>query len=317
MTTIYTSVSLSGYNASPPADDGSLISTNKITWNKHKEKLGDPLKNLSENINTNLVTAFSRIFHSATTNITTTTTLSDADRGKTITTENTITVNLEDPATAGNNYFVTVINSDGGTVTIDAGSDTINGANTLLLTAQYSGAFLFSDGTEYFALEFGPISNARLADVSTATIKGRTTAGTGSPEDLTPLQARDIIDVYSKSESDGLGFDPQSPAYDSGNQTYTAAGLLTLTHSLGYTPLLWRVYAVCVTAEDGFSIGDIIELGTWNYTQASTANYNWSTKVGATQFKVVMGSGGLLAQNESATTVALTAANFKIRVIAW
>ena len=48
------------------------------------------------------------------------------------------------------------------------------------------------------------ITNAKLANMATATIKGRTTAGTGDPEDLTPAQARTVIDVYSKSESDGL-----------------------------------------------------------------------------------------------------------------
>lgn len=39
------------------------------------------------------------------------------------------------------------------------------------------------------------ITNAKLANVATATIKGRTTASTGDPEDLTPAQARTVIDV--------------------------------------------------------------------------------------------------------------------------
>jgi hypothetical protein len=36
------------------------------------------------------------------------------------------------------------------------------------------------------------VTNAKLANVATATIKGRTTAGTGDPEDLTPEQARTV-----------------------------------------------------------------------------------------------------------------------------
>ena len=39
------------------------------------------------------------------------------------------------------------------------------------------------------------VSNAKLADVATATIKGRSTAGTGDPEDLTPAQVRTLINV--------------------------------------------------------------------------------------------------------------------------
>jgi hypothetical protein len=39
------------------------------------------------------------------------------------------------------------------------------------------------------------ITNSKLVDVATATIKGRTTAGTGDPEDLTPAQARTVMSV--------------------------------------------------------------------------------------------------------------------------
>lgn len=56
----YTSVSISGYNSNPPADDASQVASNQLTWAKHKDKLGDPLKNLSESINTNVVAAFSK-----------------------------------------------------------------------------------------------------------------------------------------------------------------------------------------------------------------------------------------------------------------
>ena len=41
----------------------------------------------------------------------------------------------------------------------------------------------------------GSITNAKLATVATATIKGRTTAGTGAPEDLTAAQVRAILNV--------------------------------------------------------------------------------------------------------------------------
>ena len=44
----------------------------------------------------------------------------------------------------------------------------------------------------------GSITNAKLADMATQTIKGRTTAGTGDPEDLTAAQAAAIL------QGDGL-----------------------------------------------------------------------------------------------------------------
>jgi Protein of unknown function (DUF2793) len=41
------------------------------------------------------------------------------------------------------------------------------------------------------------LTNAKLADVATATLKGRATAGTGSPEDLTGTQATALLDTFT------------------------------------------------------------------------------------------------------------------------
>jgi len=45
----------------------------------------------------------------------------------------------------------------------------------------------------------GVVSNAKLADVATSTFKGRTTAGTGSPEDLTSTQATALLNAFSST----------------------------------------------------------------------------------------------------------------------
>ena len=54
----YTSQAISGYNASPPPDDGSQVAANKVEWAKHKTKLADPIKTLSEAVNSQCVAAF-------------------------------------------------------------------------------------------------------------------------------------------------------------------------------------------------------------------------------------------------------------------
>ena len=41
------------------------------------------------------------------------------------------------------------------------------------------------------------VTNAKLANVATATLKGRATAGTGDPEDLTGTQATALLDVFT------------------------------------------------------------------------------------------------------------------------
>jgi len=56
---VYTPVTITGYNTSPPPDDGSTGTDNQLAWSKHKDKLGDPLKTAVEAINTNVSAAFS------------------------------------------------------------------------------------------------------------------------------------------------------------------------------------------------------------------------------------------------------------------
>lgn len=49
----------------------------------------------------------------------------------------------------------------------------------------------------------GSVSNAKLANVATATIKGRISAGTGSPEDLTVTQAKALLNIFPAYFGDG------------------------------------------------------------------------------------------------------------------
>lgn len=67
-----------------------------------------------------------------------------------------------------------------GDVTASAGSNATTIANDAVTTAK-----IINDA----------VTNGKLANMATATIKGRTTAGTGDPEDLTAAQARTVIGV--------------------------------------------------------------------------------------------------------------------------
>jgi len=61
------------------------------------------------------------------------------------------------------------------------------------------------------------VTNAKLANVATATIKGRTTAGTGDPEDMTGTQATALLDVFT-SVAKGL-----APASGGGTSNFLRA----------------------------------------------------------------------------------------------
>ena len=55
----YSPPSLTGFNASPPSDDGSEVDSNQLTWAKHLSKLANPLKTFAQAINTAVSNRFS------------------------------------------------------------------------------------------------------------------------------------------------------------------------------------------------------------------------------------------------------------------
>ena len=86
----------------------------------------------------------------------------------------------------------------GGDATLNGGthSGTNTGDQTITLTGDVTGS-----GTGSFAATIAndAVTNAKLANVATATIKGRVTAATGDPEDLTGTQATTLLDTFTSS----------------------------------------------------------------------------------------------------------------------
>ena len=79
------------------------------------------------------------------------------------------------------------------------------------------GDITVSGGATALTIDNGVVSNAKLATVPTATLKGRTTAGTGAPEDLTAAQATGLLDIFTTS-SKGL-----APASGGGTSKFLRA----------------------------------------------------------------------------------------------
>lgn len=61
MTISYTQVTVSGYNSSPPPDDGSTGASNQVTWASIKTKLSDPLKTAIDSIDDNVAAAITSV----------------------------------------------------------------------------------------------------------------------------------------------------------------------------------------------------------------------------------------------------------------
>ncbi len=126
MGTKYPTRAISGYNATPPADDGTAVEANRTTWAKHKSKLGDPVKTLAEAINTAMVAYVSQETVDKSSTFTTTT----AEHKKTINVTGAYTQSLGDAGTMGTSYMVTIKNSHTAAITVDldTGADTLDGS---------------------------------------------------------------------------------------------------------------------------------------------------------------------------------------------
>jgi len=126
-----------------------------------------------------------------------------------------VVVNLSELSVYGEDMKFAFVKEtgDANTLTINAGgSDTIEGSSSIILSSQWETHVLIGDSTtgvwidtvQSAAIADNSVTNAKLSDMATSTIKGRVTAGTGDPEDLTAAQARAVMDVYNKSEVDDL-----------------------------------------------------------------------------------------------------------------
>lgn len=185
------------------------------------------------------------------------------------------------------------------------------------------------------------VTNAKLANVATATIKGRTTAGAGDPEDLTGTQATALLDVFTTVDK---GLSPPSPggttqfmradgswatppsagavsAFISTDQTITPAGSLTIAHGLGGLPVFIQLALVCTTAEFGYSIGDVSPVapgavGKANHT--GTAITRDATNI---YIRYGSGQGGSapvfsVVNKTSGLTQSITNSSWNLRIIA-
>jgi len=82
-----------------------------------------------------------------------------------------------------------------GTFSLDTATY-LTGNQTITLSGDVSGS-----GTTAITTTIGTnrVTNSMLAQVATATFKGRTTAGTGNVEDLTATQATALLDTFTSS----------------------------------------------------------------------------------------------------------------------
>ena len=175
MSNPYTTQVIANYNTSPPADDASAVASNQLFWSKHKDKLADPIKVLTEAINTEALAAFGKLPWFAVNAQTALYTVLAADERKLITGSGTFTITLIAAVTAGAGFTVAIKNIGTGVITIDGnGTETIDLALTVVLGKRHDGVVLFCDGANWLIVSDNrtsyeaAINEAKGADIASA-----------------------------------------------------------------------------------------------------------------------------------------------------
>lgn len=174
MGTKYTSQSASGYDASPPADDGSQTEANKVKWSSIKTKLSNVLKTFIEAVDTQLVTTLNTSPRS----LAASGNAASTDHWKTIeVTTASVTVTLAAAATMTAGYIVNVSNQSTGNITVACQSaDTIDTVTntTQVLSAKECREYIVNTGaTGYITKSSAEVSRLTLA-TEQATTSGTT-----------------------------------------------------------------------------------------------------------------------------------------------
>lgn len=147
----YTSVSVSGYNANPPPDDGSQVAANRVLWSTIKTKLSDTLKTAIESINANIGTGFGKVVGgSGITSTAVTYVVQSGDQGKLIVaTVSGIVITTPDATDVGEPFVFNLLNNSTGSITLNGPGQFIDGVGTITVPAG-NGLTIYTNGTAWF-----------------------------------------------------------------------------------------------------------------------------------------------------------------------
>ena len=159
------------------------------------------------------------------------------------------------------------------------------------------------------------MTNAKLANVATSTIKGRVTAGTGDPEDLTSTQATTLINEFTSSLK-GL-----APASGGGTTNYLRAdGTWAQPPGTGGGGAPTDADYLVKTANGSLSAERVV-------TDSTSITVNWATAGQVSWERAALTGDVTASQNSNSTTIAndavtnsklanMTASTIKARVTA-
>lgn len=204
MGTKYAAVSVSGYNSSPPPDDGSVSAANRVDWSKVKTKIGDPLNVFAAAVDAAILEAFDY----GATAITSSLALEAGHNAQFCEITTAVTVELPDAASMGASWHVYLKNSSSGTVTLTRASsgDTIDeSASDSTLVANESKLIAVNAGLDGYIVLSGfnlkPIESfvVPISDETTAITTGTAKITMRMPYAFTLTSVKSSLTTASSS----------------------------------------------------------------------------------------------------------------------
>lgn len=276
MGTKYSGNSTSGYNSSPPSDDGTVSEANKVKYSTLKTKLTDPVKTLAEEIDSDLTTHFDH----GPTALTANTTLDASHYEKFVQVSGAgVTLTLSDASNLGAAWNCWIANTDSSnSVTLGRTTvgDTINGAASNYTIPPGTALFIFVVAA---ANGFRVVANVNTSGSNNFSVAQTFSAGTGaivlSTSSINEAKGADI----ASSGTTNIGAATGNAIDVTGTTTITAlgtvqagtrrvvrfTGALTLTHNA--TSLILPGGANITTANG--DTATFISLGSGNWYCAS------------------------------------------------
>lgn len=222
MGTKFAGVSVSGYNANPPPDDGSQTAANQVFWSTIKSKLGDPLDTFAAAISAALTTALDFSVTQKSANYTTVA----GDHMRTVeiapTVSSAVTISLGDAATMTVGYTVRIKNSSAVVCTVGriTSGDTIDGAAADLslnpgeaITATVNTA---ADG--YLIISRGPFLGGTVTGDTIINADFQVDGGSfifnesGGNQDARFEGENDVNLLFTDASADAVGIGTSTPA---------------------------------------------------------------------------------------------------------
>lgn len=132
---------------------------------------------------------------------------------------------------------------------------------------------------------------------------------------ITPLGSAEAASLATAYASLAARLSALEFAFISSNQTWAIGGVITSSHALGVRPLRTGVEAECITADAGYAVGAVVDLGANQCLVSGANSYGFTTEISATQMVMNIAAQGLaITSKTTKAVVAMTPASWRLRL---